>query len=186
MSFRRFWHSLKQSVNPVGFGCWQLSGNYSIDGRPQGWGEISEKEAIRLVEIALEKGIQFFDTAQAYGHGRSEIVLGKALRASSRNKNAVICTKIAFPSEDNRSSDQIFGSKLEKSLRNLNREAIDVLLIHGPPDDLDWHDFDSRPLERALRSGKIRSFGVSARSIIGAKKFLESDVGHCLEWSFSF
>ena len=181
----RFWHSLNQSVNPVGFGCWQLSGRYSIGGKPQGWGEISEKSATRLVEAALEKGIQFFDTAQEYGHGRSEIVLGKALKTSARGKHAVICTKISLPGENNRFSDEIFNGKLEISLRNLRRETIDVLLIHSPPDDLDWRDFDPALFEKALRAGKIRSFGVSARSIAGAKNFLECNIGRCLEWSFS-
>ena len=65
----RHWFGLDRNLNPAGFGCWQLAGRYLVDGKPNGWGEITINDAIDVVHFALDQGIRFFDTAAGYGNG---------------------------------------------------------------------------------------------------------------------
>ena len=124
MNKERVWHGLNQRINPVGFGCWQLAGEYYVEGKPQGWGRMGSQNAIKLVEYALSVGIQLFDTAQGYGNGRSEKLVGKALKNSREANNAVICTKISFEEDHYLSfNENILRNKLESSLRNLQPPA---------------------------------------------------------------
>src|SRR5262249_23173839 len=73
------------------------------------------------------------------------------------------------------------NESVEKSLRRLRRERLDVLLLHSPPDDFDWSSFDGAPLERLQRDGKICCFGVSCRSALGAERVLAAGFGSVLE-----
>src|SRR3989344_378842 len=78
-------------VSVIGFGCWQLGGELSIAGTPQSYGEIDESKAKRAIGSALDRGINFFDTADFYGLGKSEYILGQKLK--EKREKAVICTK---------------------------------------------------------------------------------------------
>src|SRR5881409_2231960 len=79
-------------VSPVGFGCWAIGGPFSNPaGEPLGWGEVDDEESVRAIRRAAELGVTFFDTADVYGAGHSERVLGKAL-AGIRDQ-VVIATK---------------------------------------------------------------------------------------------
>lgn len=182
----RYWYGLDRHVNPLGFGCWQLSGDYEVDGKPQGWGEIGREEGAQLIRSALESGIQFFDTAAGYGHGRSEEILGEAIAAAGARSSAVICTKIALTEEEEKHSalDSSFAAKVEQSLRRLRTDHVDVLLLHNPRDDLAWQAFDTRVLDGLKAQGKILSYGVSCRSITGARNVIDCGFGSCIEWVF--
>lgn len=81
-------------VSPLGFGGWAIGGPFLLDGLPDGWGEVDDKESIRAVQTALDQGINFFDTADVYGTGHSEEILGQALQG--RRQDAVIATKFGF------------------------------------------------------------------------------------------
>src|SRR5918992_216834 len=81
-------------VSAMGLGCWAIGGPYEFDGRPAGWGEVDDEESVRAVRRALELGVNFFDTADVYGCGRSERVLGRALEG--RRDGAVIATKFGL------------------------------------------------------------------------------------------
>ena len=182
----KYWHGLERNVNPLGFGCWQLSGDYSVDGKPHGWGHIEEKEAVDLIHLALDEGIQFFDTAAGYGHGRSEEILGLGISTSAGRNNAVICTKIALTEneENGNSLDKNFADRVEMSLGRLRVDCIDVLLLHSPPDTLNWLNFDIGALEELKVKGVIKTYGVSCRSLAGARNAIECNFGTCLEWVF--
>ncbi len=182
----RTWPGLGRSIPRLGFGCWQIAGAYSVNGRPQGWGAMEEPDAVNLIHRALEEGVVFFDTAAAYGHGRSEAVLGKALASSRLGAQAVVCTKILLEADEIESGqlNSSLADRVEAGLARLGRERIDVLLIHNPPDDLCWDDIDSRPLEDLQRAGKIGLYGVSARSLKGAIAVARAGFGTCLEWVF--
>src|SRR5580692_7132351 len=67
-------------VSQVGLGCWQFGGAIMLDGKPEGWSGISDEESTATIKRAVELGINFFDTADMYGWGHSEEVLGKALK----------------------------------------------------------------------------------------------------------
>ena len=93
---------------------------------------LDETKASKLVSIALENGINFFDTADGYGNGQSEIILGKILK--SKRKDVLVATKLSF-----RTGEQVFNAgvnakhiieQCHNSLKNLQSEYIDVLLLH--------------------------------------------------------
>ncbi|MFI7136845.1 aldo/keto reductase [Streptomyces massasporeus] len=79
-------------VSALGFGCWAIGGEgQAVDGQPLGWGRVDDEESVRAVRRAPDLGVTFFDTADAYGAGHSERVLGRAL--GKRRADAVVATK---------------------------------------------------------------------------------------------
>src|ERR687896_1788349 len=78
-------------TSALGLGCWAIGGPWTFNGDPAGWGEVDDNESIRAIRRALELGVTFFDTADVYGTGHSERVLGRAL--AGRRDDVVIATK---------------------------------------------------------------------------------------------
>lgn len=157
------------SVPPVALGTWGLGGPYEVGGQALGWPATDEAQARSVIHAALDAGLSFIDTADFYGGGRSEEIIGRALGA--RRADAVIASKWGLISRLNDRGDveRAFSvvhltDALNASLRRLRTDYIDVYQLHGPPlavlnqDDL-W-----LALEGFKRSGKIRSVGVSLRS----------------------
>ena len=140
-------------VSEIGLGAWQLGEN-------TGWKSMSEKEAIDMVFKSIELGVNFFDTAPNYGHGTSELRLGKALKNFDRNK-IVINTKFghSVTGEINYSANSIRES-LEGSLKRLQVDYIDSLIIHNPPSEyLDGNNnAHYEILERLMEEGKINAY----------------------------
>ena len=143
-------------ISELGFGAWQL-------GIESGWKAVSDAEAERMVRTALDHGINFFDTAPNYGMGTSEERLGKVFKSLDRSK-VVINSK--FGRLDNGevdfSSSLIRGS-VERSLKRLNVECLDSVIIHSPPAELlDGNRNDHYEiLERLQEEGKIKAYGAS-------------------------
>jgi hypothetical protein len=81
-------------VSDIGFGCWAIGGPVTMDGKPDGWGAVDDGESVAAVRRALELGVTFFDTADVYGAGHSEQVLGRAL--AGRRDEVVIATKFGY------------------------------------------------------------------------------------------
>src|SRR5215216_4188387 len=82
-------------VSALGFGCWAIGGEWQdLGGQPLGWGHVDDDESVRAIHRALDLGVTFFDTADVYGTGHSERVLGRAL--GGRRDQAVIATKFGF------------------------------------------------------------------------------------------
>ena len=142
-------------VSAVGFGAWQLANPI--------WAGPDEAGSVELVHAALDAGCNFYDTAPGYGGGASEQVLGKALQG--RRGKVVLCTK--YGHADPRQSDfSLAGLRpsLEASLRRLQTDHVDLLLLHNPPhDQLDGaKSADLYSELEALRfEGKLRAFGAS-------------------------
>src|SRR5215471_14560528 len=82
------------AVSALGLGCWAIGGPTQFKGVHFGWGEIDEDEAIRAIHVALDAGITFFDTADIYGAGHSERILGRAL--AGRRDQALVATKFGL------------------------------------------------------------------------------------------
>lgn len=182
---KRYWYGLDIVTNPIGFGCWQISGIHSNNGMPHGWGKVEEKDAINLLVRAIDSGIDFFDTAQGYNNGKSEELLGKAIRQI--RKDVVVCTKIVLTESEikNKILDDNFAQRIETSLKRIGTYRIDILLFHNPPDELDWKTFDFTRLNELQKDGKIGTYGVSSRGLNGALKVLEAEFGTVLEWVFN-
>lgn len=169
----------------IGLGTWQFGGPNYQNGRPTGWGAIEEAEAVWTVHAALEQGVTFFDTADSYGAGQSERFLQRAFAERSAPE-VIICTKFGNrltsdgqPTQD--FSPAYLAEAVETSLQRLGRDTLDVLLLHSPPDNFDWTTYDREPFERLVEVGKIRAYGVSSKSVYGARRVLEAGFGSVLE-----
>ncbi len=147
-------------ISEVGLGCWPIGGASFRGGSPTGWSGVDVMGSIDTVRRSWARGVTFYDTADAYGRGKSEVLVGLGLY---ENKNdAVICTKVgmslAAPGQDF-SEPYILGA-LDASLTRLERDTVDLYLLHGPP--LEGMTDALFGLMRDLKgSGKICAWGVS-------------------------
>ena len=87
-------------VSAMGLGCWAIGGTAYRDGRPTGYGSVTDGQSIHAIHAALDLGITFFDTSDVYGAGHSEIVLGRAL--AGRREQVVIATKFGNTFDEER------------------------------------------------------------------------------------
>jgi aryl-alcohol dehydrogenase-like predicted oxidoreductase len=154
-------------VSALGLGCWAIGGPWTTaGGQPAGWGEVDDEESIRAIRHALELGVTLFDTADVYGCGHSERVLGRAL--AGRRDDVVIVTKVGNVFDEqtrtargNDLSPAYLRRACDASLRRLNTDRIDVYLIHdgfaGPEDVPAVVDV----LEELVAAGKLRWYGSS-------------------------
>lgn len=141
-------------VSPICFGCWAIGGWW--------WGEVDDRESIAAIRAAVEDGINFFDTADVYGGGRSERVLAKALEGMD---DVLIATKggVLFDEKGDtgRSNEPSYLKKAcEASLKRLNREVIDLYQIHWPDHKTPVSEA-VEALQELKDEGKIRHFGLS-------------------------
>jgi aryl-alcohol dehydrogenase-like predicted oxidoreductase len=127
------------------------------------WGETDVKEAARLIEVCLEAGVNFFDTANVYSQGRSEEILGEAIRQAPR-ETILISTKATFPFGDGPnnmgSSRHHLIRQIEGSLKRLKTDYIDVYHMHGF-DALTPMEETLSTLDQAVREGKVRYIAAS-------------------------
>ncbi len=167
-------------VSEIGLGAWQLGIN-------SGWKSLSEKEAISLVHKSIEFEVNFFDTAPNYGFGTSELRLGKALKGIDRSK-IVINTKFGHTDsgQTNYNSNYIRES-LEGSLKRMQLEYIDSLIIHNPPFEyLDGNKNDHYEiLEKLKDEGKIKAYGASLDTYEEMKLFMDSTECEVVEVFFN-
>ncbi len=142
-------------VSAVGMGTWALGGPFWAGDQPLGWGEVDDEESVRAVRRAFELGVTFFDTADVYGTGHAEEVLGRAL--APLRSGVVIATK--WGNTYDAASRQLTGSDaspgyvrraVEASLRRLGTDYIDVLQLHIGP-DRPWPATSSPPVRHSLR-----------------------------------
>ena len=154
MEYRAF-GSTGIQISAMGFGCWEIGGGY---------GSIEEADFIEAINRALDLGVNSFDTAEAYGMGASETSLAKALGA--RRKDAVITTKfgVGYPEMKERvyrdSSRNRVMASIEKSLKALSTDYVDVYLIHWPDRTVPF-DETMRALDDLVKQGKVRAVGLS-------------------------
>lgn len=153
-------------ISAVGMGCWAIGGLFWSGETPQGWGEVDDEESIRAIHAALDRGINFFDTANVYGAGHSERVLARAFEG--RRSQVVIATK--FNAVFDEATRHVTGSDCspegirracEDSLRRLNTDYIDLYQFHnnGYPAEKAAPVRDT--LEGLVQAGKIRAYGWS-------------------------
>ncbi|MCK4898066.1 MAG: aldo/keto reductase [Anaerolineales bacterium] len=154
-------------VSALGMGCWAIGGPFWSGETPIGWGDVDDEESIRAIHIALDLGVNLFDTANVYGAGHSERVLARAF--DGRRTQVVIATKFnALFDENTRqvtswssTSPESIRNECEASLRRLNTDYIDLYQFHdnGYPAEKAAPIRDT--LEELVKEGKIRSYGWS-------------------------
>lgn len=173
----------------IGFGTWQLGGETQFGNRQTGWGKIDEPEAIQAIHHALENGIEFFDTADAYGKGKSEIILGNAFK-QKQNYHPLVCTKIGSRWDIDGSFYQDFSplwieQAARASLKRLQVENIDTVLLHSPDVNFDWQNYDLSFFEKLIERGIINRYGVSIKSAGAIPEIQKQKVGSVIEAIFN-
>ncbi|MGM0366122.1 MAG: aldo/keto reductase [Actinomycetota bacterium] len=153
-------------VSEVSLGTWQLGGK---------WGEgFNEKTAWEILEKAVEKGINFIDTADVYNDGLSEKVIGKFLK--KRNDEIFVATK-SGRRLDPHNADGYNEKNLRKfvtdSLKNMVLETLDLVQLHCPPTEVYYRPEVFEVLENMVSEGKIRNYGVSVEKIEEGLKAIE-------------
>lgn len=152
-------------VSAVSFGAWAIGGT---------WGPVEDTESIAALHRAVELGVNFFDTADVYGDGRSERLLAQLRRQHS--ETIYIATKAGrrlnpyVPEGYNRKNLTAF---VERSLGNLGTEALDLLQLHCPPVQVYYMPEVFGVLDELVEAGKIRYYGVSVEKVEEALKAIE-------------
>lgn len=156
---------IDEPISALGMGCWAIGGAFLLDGKNDGWGKVDDAESIRAIHRALDFGVNFFDTADAYGAGHSERLLGAAFKG--RREQVVIATKFGFTYDEDKR--ELLGTDVspiyirwacEQSLRRLNTDYLDLYQLHcGASPSEAQAIFDA--LDKLVTEGKIRAYGWS-------------------------
>ncbi|OQQ16020.1 aldo/keto reductase [Streptomyces sp. M41(2017)] len=170
-------------VSALGFGCWAIGGEWATpDGQPLGWGAVDDEESVRAVRRALDLGVTFFDTADAYGAGHSERVLARAL--GKRRADVVLATKWGnVIDEDHRlltgtdDSPAYARRALTASLRRLDTDWIDLYQLHLSDAEPDRAAALRDTCEGFVREGLVRAYAWSTDDPERAAVFAEGE--HC-------
>jgi aryl-alcohol dehydrogenase-like predicted oxidoreductase len=159
-------------VSALGMGCWAIGGPWTWkqpgeDPFPAGWGQVDDDESIRAIHVAMDLGINFFDTAANYGAGHSESILGEAI--SGRRDKVFLATKFGHVVDEvkkivHRDDDQIQSNMrkdCENSLRRLGTDYIDIYQLHEASYEPEKAPLVMAILEELVEEGKIRYYGWS-------------------------
>lgn len=167
-------------VSPMGLGCWAIGGQFYMDGKIDGYGDVDDNESVRAIHAALDMGINFLDTSDAYGIGHSEEVIGKALEG--KRNQVVIATKFGY--FGNEASKTLYGYYLnpdyieracDASLRRLRTDYIDLYQLHVWEVGISELNSVMDTLDRLVSKGKIRTYGWSTDLLQGVKLIAEKD-----------
>lgn len=170
----------KIKVSPMGLGCWAIGGQFYMDDKIDGYGEIDDRESIRAIHTALDMGVNFLDTSDAYGIGHSEEVIGEALEG--KRNQVVIATKFGY--FGNEATKTLYGYKLtpdyieracDASLRRLRTDYIDLYQLHVWEIGISELNMVTDTLDRLVSKGKIRTYGWSTDLLYGVKLIAEKD-----------
>tara|TARA_E500000331_G_C17261869_1_gene715584 strand:+ start:295 stop:1275 length:981 start_codon:yes stop_codon:yes gene_type:complete len=152
MKFRKF-SDLGWNVSEIGLGCWGIGGN---------WDDVRDDEAKKVLFRALEHGINFFDTSDVYGDGRSEKFLGKLIKSTS--EKIFVATKTGQRLRPYITEGYNFNNLsgfIDRSLKNLGVDCIDLLQLHCPPSEICSKKELYEMMDEFVKIGKISYYGVS-------------------------
>jgi aryl-alcohol dehydrogenase-like predicted oxidoreductase len=151
------------AVSAIGFGAWQIGAD---------WGDVDEDTALDTLRAAVDAGVTFFDTADVYGDGRSERLLGRLLRERS---DIFVATKMGrrAPLDPAEYTLSNFDAWTERSCSNLGVETLDLVQLHCPPTDVYYRPEVFDALDELVRRGRIARYGVSVERVEEALKAIE-------------
>lgn len=161
MNYRRLGKT-NYEVSEISLGAWQIGG---------AWGSVPDEDAIRVLNAALDAGVNFIDTADVYGDGRSERLIAQVL--ADRPEHVLVATKVGRrlqPHNTEGYNRKNLTAFVERSLENLRRETLDLLQLHCPPTEVYYRPEVFEVLVDLQREGKIRHFGVSVEKVEEAIK----------------
>ena len=153
-------------ISRVGLGTWAIGGWM--------WGGTDEEESINAINAAIDRGVNLIDTAPAYGFGRSEEIVGRAIADSGRRSRVVIATKAGLEWKDGKvfrnASRERIKREIGDSLRRLQTDYIDIYQVHWP-DPLVSIEETAETMQTLFDQGKIRAIGVSNFSVAQIERF---------------
>ena len=164
MKYRAF-GSTGWQVSTVSFGAWAIGGT---------WGPVEDQQSLAALHRALDLGVNFFDTADVYGDGRSERLMAQLRRA--RHEPFYVATKAGRRLDPHIASGynrQNLTAFVERSLENLQTDALDLLQLHCPPTEIYYMPEVFGVLDDLVQAGKIRYYGVSVEKVEEALKAIE-------------
>jgi aryl-alcohol dehydrogenase-like predicted oxidoreductase len=153
-----------RDVSEIGFGAWAIGGS---------WGQVNDEESVAALHAAVDSGVTFFDTADVYGDGRSEKLIGQLLR--DRSEPLFVATKFGrrAPLDVAQYTYDNLRGWLERSRENLGVEAVDLVQLHCPPWDAYYTPAVFAACERLVDDGYARAYGVSVEKVEEALKAIE-------------
>lgn len=162
---KRFLHGLDRDVSALGAGCWTIGGLATNRGTPIGWAGVTEDSALDGLGRAYDRGVTFFDTADVYGMGRSERLVGRLLAQIDRSR-VTVSSKVGYfagTSEHPYCASQILR-QFETTCENLGTEYLDVYFLHSADFGPDDHYLPEavETLQAIKQDGRVRAIGMKA------------------------
>ncbi|CAM3387269.1 aldo/keto reductase [Thalassospira profundimaris] len=165
MNYRKFGKT-GRTVSEVGFGAWAIGG---------AWGDVSEADARAALHAALDNGTTFIDTADVYGDGRSEKIIADVMKERG-GERPFIATKAGRrldPHVSEGYNKQNLTAFVERSLKNLATDCLDLVQLHCPPTEVFYRPDVFEVMEEMVTAGKIRNYGVSVEKVEEGLKAIE-------------
>lgn len=188
MKYRKFGNT-DLEVSEVGFGAWAIGGNAMIGETAIGWGPADDDTSVKAIHAALDVGINFFDTADIYGLGHSEDLLGKTLAG---RPDVIIATKVGNVARDEKFTVDYEAAYIieacEKSLQRLRRETIDYYQLHTARLAHLQNGACIEAMQQLQVQGKIRYWGLSLPTFhpqAEARYLMENDLGNGFQLVFN-
>src|SRR5260221_956497 len=150
-------------ISTISFGSWGIGGN--------DWGNTDDRTSLEALNKAIDLGVNFIDTADVYGDGHSEQLIAQVRKA--RSEHLIIATKVGRrldPHIAQGYTRQNLTAFVERSLRNLEMEALDLLQLHSPPSEVYDMPEDFSILDDLVQQGKIRYYGLIVERVDEALK----------------
>lgn len=164
MKYRKF-GSLDWNVSEIGLGCWQIGAD---------WGEVSDDKAKEVLKSSFENGVNFFDTADVYGDGRSEKFVGQLLNSTS--ERIYVATKSGRrlnPHTAEGYNLKNIEDFIDRSLINIGVDCIDLLQLHCPPSEICSKKETYDMMDEIVKKGKIANYGVSVEKVSEAMEAIK-------------
>jgi aryl-alcohol dehydrogenase-like predicted oxidoreductase len=188
MNYRKF-GTTDLLVSEIGFGAWAIGGGAMVGDAAIGWGDVDDIVSIKAVKTALDNGINFFDTADIYGLGHSENILGKTI---GKNKETIIATKVGNVARQEKFTFDYTKEHIikacEASLQRLQRDAIDFYQLHTARMQHLQNGECIEAMQQLKQDGKIKYWGISLNTFEPepeANFFLENNFGNGFQLVFN-
>src|SRR5271170_1143224 len=152
-------------ISEISFGAWAIGGS---------WGSQSDGESMATLHRAIDLGINFIDTADVYGDGRSERLVAQLRK--ERSEKIIVATKAGrrlSPHTADGYNEKNLTEFIERSLKNLATETLDLVQLHCPPTEVYYRPEVFAALDKLVKAGKLRHYGVSVSNVEEALKAIE-------------
>jgi len=187
MEYRKFGNT-ELAISAVGFGAWAIGGPVELSGNPIGWSRVDESVAVEALHRSFDLGVNFYDTADVYGMGLSEMRIGKAF--CGRRSRVIIASKVGNEILSTGGHRKNFGpdyiqKSLHATLKRLQTDYLDFYQMHNPSLAIIRQGTVFQTLELLRSQGKIRYYGVSITTPEEGLEVVRMGAGHGLQVLFN-